>query len=426
VAGILSLAVAAGSGLAIAAIHHFEQQVVKIDVGPDCEGEHCLRDIEPGPCVREACNFLVLGSDSREDLAPGQQGGVLGDASIGGERGDTIILVQVDVRNDRTVVISIPRDLRVEVPGYGADKINTALGHGPNVMVQTIEKLTGLDVNHYVQVDFRGFQRLVRALGGVPICVDRRMIDPLSGLRLRRPGCYTLNGQEALAFVRARHVHGDLIPDFARIARQQQFIRAVIHKVLSLGSLFRYPEIVKAGRSLRLDAGLNLYDLQDLSLKLADLGQTHVDFRVVPARPVEIGGISFVELIEPEAGRLFDRLGDGRRLGNLGRAEPLTPISPANVRVQVLDASSGGRAEEVARYLRRAGFAVVGPRGATPDLVHSRIYWGRNREDEQKVVASYLPTLKEVYDPDLVRASDVHVAVVIGPDFQGVDAFVDG
>ena len=419
-AGLVSLSISAGSAFAIYGIRHFERVVPELPVGPTCRGPECLRDIEPGPCVRDACNFLLLGSDTREGLSEEDQASLGNPERSPGQRADTIILVQTDVRNDRTIVLSIPRDLRVEIPGHGVGRINSAFEHGPNTMIRTVERLTGLEVNHYVQVNFEGFRDMVDALGGVPICIDRPMTDRLAGLRLERAGCHNLQGDQALAFVRARHVEGDLIPDFSRIARQQQFIRAVIQKALSVGAVFNYPEIVAAaGDNLKRDRNLNLYELQDLSVRLADLGQESVDFRVVPARPVQIDGASYVEMVEPSASRLLDRIRRGVPLGSIGKAEPGTPISPANIEVRVWDADSQGRADDVAGYLRRAGFVVTMVEAAPPEFDRSLLLWGHGAGNQQRVVSSYLPTLSDVYDNRNTRGSEITVVIAAG--FQGLD-----
>ena len=410
---VLSLGIAAGSGLAIASIRHFERTLVKIDVGRGCRGAGCLRDIEPGPCIREACNFLIIGSDSRRGFRRNTQ--------VEGQRADTIIVVQTDVRNDRTVVLSIPRDLRVRIPGDGWNKINTAFERGANTIVRAVEQLTGLQINHYVQVNFVGFERLVNALGGVPVCVNRPMVDSLSGLNLPRAGCYNLKGRQALAFVRARHIEGDIIPDFSRIARQQQFIRAVIDKALSAGAALRYLEIAEAiSDNLKMDRGLDLYSLQDLTLQLARLGQQGVDFRVVPTRPVDIEGVSYLELIRPDAPRLFRRIRDGLALGRVGKEQQFVGLSPANVFVRVMDADSGGAAGEVAEYLRRAGFVVTATEPAPPQLRRTALLWGHGATEELKTVAAYLSTI------DRIRRDDRHtvgreITVVIGPDFPGIE-----
>jgi LCP family protein required for cell wall assembly len=414
-AGLLSLLIAVGSGFAIATIRRVEDRIPKRGVGPGCTGEECIPSVDP-VCIREACTFLVLGSDSRQGLTKKQLSAFGGSA---GQRADTIILVQVDAQKDRTVVLSIPRDLRVPIPGHGVNKINTAFNHGPDVMVKTVEQLTGLHVNHYVEVNFIGFQRLIDALGGIPVCINKPMKDKLASLNLPHAGCYNLRGAQALGFVRARHIEGDAIPDFSRISRQQQFMRALIEKALSIGSVFRLPELIKAVEdNLVVDENMNIYALQDLTRKLGELGQSRVAFRIVPAVPIELNGVDYLKLLEPQASRLFKRMREGTWLGGVGKEAPLTPLSPANVTVQVLDASSTGRAQEVAAYLRKAGFVVPPVKTAPAELTTSVILWGHDQTKLKEVVSAYLTSLDVVRDNKHTTGSVV--VVVVAPDFPGI------
>jgi len=413
-AGLLSLAASAGSGLAIATIRHVEQKVVHIETSPSCTAQDCL-PITP-QCLDKRCVFLVLGSDSRKGV-PKKFGTT---KNSPGQRSDTIIVVQVDAKHNRTVVLSIPRDLRVNIPGHGVNKINTAFNYGPNTIVRTVEALTGLRVNHYVEVNFLGFEGLVNALGGVPICVNKPMKDVLAGLDLPHAGCYKLRGPQALAFVRARHIQGDAIPDFSRIARQQQFMRALISKVLSAGSFLHITDFIRAVQhNLRLDANLNLYALQDLTRKLGAIGQQGVDFRIVPSVPVAINGVDYVQLLQPQAAQLFTRLRQGKDPGRLGIAAVLTRISPANVTVQVLDANSNGNAQKVAVYLQRAGFIVLPVMSAPAGLKKSAILWRSQSADQKEVVVSYLTLVPP--NRDIVHTTGATVVVVIGRDFQGIE-----
>jgi LCP family protein required for cell wall assembly len=413
---MFSLLVAAGSGFGIATIRHVESQVIKVPVGAGCTAKDCLPSVEPA-CIKKACTFLILGSDSRQGLS-----GSFGNSNdVTGQRADTIILVQVDAAKGRTIVLSIPRDLRVEIPGHGVNKINTAFGYGADVMVRTVRNLTGLRINHYVQVNFLGFQKIVNALGGVPVCIDKPLFDKLSGLRLPRAGCYNLKGAQALAFVRARHIEGDIIPDFSRISRQQAFIRAVIGKTLSLGSLFQLPSLVKAvQRNLVIDENLDLYSLQDLTKKLAELGEEGVSFRVVPAVPIDIGGESFVQLVQPQASDLFARIRSGKPLGRLGIELPGTPLSPANITVRVFDAASNGKAAQVISYLQKAGFVVQGPETSPTSYTSSVVLWRPAGRQAEQVILAYLNGLPHRFDRH--ATSGVDVAVVIGPDFKGVES----
>jgi hypothetical protein len=245
-------------------------------------------------------------------------------------------------------------------------------------------------------------------------------MDKLANLRLPHAGCYNLRGPRALAFVRARHIEGDAIPDFSRISRQQQFMRALIEKSLSIGSVFHLPELIRAVQSnLIVDENMNIYALQDLTQKLGRLGQSHVHFRIVPAVPVQVGGVDYLQLLEPQASKLFTRMREGRALGSLGREAALTPLSPANVTVRVLDANSGGRAAQVVQYLRRAGFVVLPVKPAPPELNRSVILWGHREAQPKEAVATYLPSLDVVNDPAHTEGSIV--TVVVAWDFPPIE-----
>jgi LCP family protein required for cell wall assembly len=416
IAGLLSLLISVGSAFAIRTIHSVEANVTHVLTGPGCRqtDDSCLNHIENTGCNQDLCNYLILGSDSRKGSNAANH--------VTGQRSDTIMVVVVDTRINRTTVLSIPRDLRVNIPGYGLNKINTAINHphGPDLMVQTVEKLTGLSINHYIEVNFLGFQSLVNALGGVPICINRPLVDTLARLDLPHAGCYTLKGETALGFVRARHIEGDNIPDFSRISRQQQFMRALISKALSANALFKLPKLIKAVQdNLVLDKTLNLYELQDLTRKLSTIGQRGVTFRTVPAVPIQIGAEDFLRLEDFQARALFEKIRDGKRLGDSGLKPLLTTISPANVTVQVLDANSGGAAQQVVTFLQQAGFVVKGLEQAPTGLTASAILWRNESKDFKEVVASYLTLFPVRLDKKNTSGSTV--VVVVGQDYPGLE-----
>jgi LCP family protein required for cell wall assembly len=415
-AGLLSFLLTAGSAVAIYGIKYFDRQLKTVHINRTDDTS------SPQQCNKRPCNFLILGSDSRKGLSKKEQQKIgTGPGAVEGQRADTIIVVNVNTAEDRTTVLHIPRDLLVSIPKHGQNKINSAFQYGPNAMVQTVEKLTGLDINHYVQINFAGFEGLVDALGGVDICVNKTLVDPLAGLDLPHAGCYHLNGRRALAFVRARHVEGDTIPDFSRIARQQQFMRAVIDKLLSASALLKNPvglfNAVKD--NLVVDDGLNVYDLQDLTRKLSGLGQGGVLFRVVPAVPQVINGVDYV-VATPGATRLFRRIREGRSPGELGREQALTNLSPATVSVQVYDAGSGGSAAKVADYLERAGFQVRGVAPAPAGLHGSEILYRIATRDQRDVVASYLLDWSTKRSTAAVEASGADVVIVVDSNSPGV------
>jgi LCP family protein required for cell wall assembly len=419
-AGVLSLLLAGGSGVAIYAINYVDSRLPAVCSGSKCKGENDLRSVRPNQeCERTSCNFLLLGSDSRKGLSEKEQQAIgTGPDAVQGQRADTVVVVNVNPTLNRTTVLHIPRDLLVDIPGHGENKINSAFEHGPNTMVRTVEKLTGLSINHYVQVNFAGFEGLVDALGGVEICVDRPLIDPLAGLRLRHAGCHDMDGRTSLAFVRARHVEGDAIPDFARIARQQQFMRAIIDQLLSAGAVTKFRELIAAIQdNLVLDDGLNLYSLQDLTRKLSGLGEGGVLFRAVPSTPQTINGVDYV-VATPLARRLFHALRKGKPLGDIGKGQARTELSPAAVTVRVYD--GGGPALQVAEYLRHAGFAVLSVASAPTNLTESAIYYRGTTIDERRVLASYLPDWSSRRDSTVIDASGADVVVVVAGDSAGV------
>lgn len=417
-AGLLALALAVGSGIAIGGIRYAESKVTTVGVGPGCTENGCLPAVNP-LCVNKACNYLILGSDSRAGFTSAQQA-QFGDAHhVTGQRSDTIMLVHVDLARKRITVVSIPRDLRVNIPGHGFGKINTAFDYGPNETVRVVHGLFGMTINHYIEINFTGFIQVVNALHGVPICIDHPMIDTLAGLRLPRRGCYNLQGSQALAFVRARHVQGDAIPDFARIARQQQFLRAAMQKLLAPGAFLHFTSLIDAlSKNFVRDDNLSLYTIKELSQQIGSVGQTNVDFRVLPAVPFALGGVDYVRLVQPGARKFFSALRKGQSLGKLGQGLLLTPISPANITIRIYDASSGGKVDAVETYLKNAGFAVLPVEPAPADLTKSQLLYGPTNAKPQGVVASYLPRLPVTF----TRAGTpgASVVVVIGPDFRGI------
>lgn len=383
--------------------------------------------LDTEPSSLERVNVLILGSDTREGLSEEEQLRKGSPEDVDGERSDTLILAHFDPEADNAVLIHFPRDLRVEIPGHGTEKINAAfhLG-GPDLTVRTVQGFTGVPIHHYVEVSFNGFRSIVEALGGVEICVDRPMFDELAELDLPEAGCYEFDGDTALAFVRARNVEGDVIPDFARIARQQQFIRAVMNKVFSFGSVAKLPGLVTAAaRNVTTDQDVSVTDLIELGRELRSLaevdatGATTVDLRVVPGLTETIDGVSYVVAQQPDARRLFRRLERGQPLGDIGTAQALTPVSPALIRVRVLDA--GGAASEAEELLRDAGFVVLEGAPAPPARSETAILFGKGVRDRAQVVSGFFPGV--AIDRGFARAlGPAEVAVVVGPDWTGPGA----
>jgi LCP family protein required for cell wall assembly len=247
--------------------------------------------LSPGGSAIE--NFVLVGSDSRAGADPtaADAGGIGTEADVSGHRSDTIMILRRDKSTGDASLLSIPRDLWVQVPGHdGKRRINSAFNDGPEVLVDTLQQELGLPIHHYVEIDFSGFKSLVDALGGVQICVNFATRDVSTGLNITEPGCHILGGEQALAYARSRHYeeyredekwHEDPASDLGRTKRQQQFVNLALQTTLdrikidpfsagrlatAIGSSLRVDDEldpIAAASSLRsaVDAGIATYSL---------------------------------------------------------------------------------------------------------------------------------------------------------------------
>jgi LCP family protein required for cell wall assembly len=420
----LALVVAAVSAYAYVGYVQAQDSVRIIPDAPASPGGAASPDF--GPCVEDVCNYLILGSDSRAGLSADEQDQFGTDADIGGSnRSDVIMLVHTDPRLQKAIVLSFPRDLWVDIPGRGMDKINSAFsggleGGGAQLVAKTVEELSGLKINHVLYVDLAGFQGIVQALGGVTMCIPTAMTDPLTGLDVQA-GCQTLDGVQALAYVRTRHQPCDLVPDFARISRQQQFLRAVLNRLLSPSEIAKAPSLIRpVARNLVTTKGFDLADVIFLVKQLEGISTGAVEFRAVPG----VGGFEGTLSVlypDPVAEQIFARIRKGEPLGNLGVDLQSTAPSEANIIVPVVDHDSGGTADEVEQILSDAGFdispGIVDYATYGSEIKGSVIAYKPGHESDAEVVRKYFPNLPllEVTD-DALRGSPV--AVFIAPSFH--------
>lgn len=205
--------------------------------------------------------YLIAGSDRR--------GGAVADDGTQGERADTMMLMH-KAPNGRTYLVSLPRDTLVDIPGKGKYKLNAAFSFGgPKLLVATVEEFTGLKVDHFVEIGFDGVSELVDAVGTVNLCLDQDVDDPKSGLKWTS-GCHDTGGEQALAFVRARYF--DPTADIGRQKRQQQFVSALMHRVMTPGVLLNPAAQVRlagAGtQALRTDDSTGIVDLGRMALSM--------------------------------------------------------------------------------------------------------------------------------------------------------------
>jgi LCP family protein required for cell wall assembly len=204
--------------------------------------KHLVKEQAPG----KPFNILLVGSDSRAFVGNNQalQNAFGNSGNAGGQRSDVTMVARFVPATRQIYLLSIPRDLWVDIPGNGPEsgmnRINAAFNNGPDLLIQTIEQVLHIPINHYVYVDFAGFQNMVDALGGVSMNFPDQLRDQYSGLDITTTGCQAVNGATALELVRARHLtyldsndvwQYDGLSDFSRIRRQDAFFRAMLDKV---------------------------------------------------------------------------------------------------------------------------------------------------------------------------------------------------
>jgi LCP family protein required for cell wall assembly len=233
--------------------------------------KNVLVDYPGRPAQGSGQNWLITGSDSRQGLSRAELRKLAAGFGIGGQRSDTIMILHLP-SSGRPLLISLPRDSYVPIPGHGMNKINAAFSiGGPALLAQTVQDITGLRIDHYMGIGFGGFVRVVNAVGGVRICLKTPLVDKKAGLHLKA-GCQVLDGAEALGYVRSRHLYPT--QDLQRIQNQRVFLRALLRKMTSVGVLLNpfdsIPAATGTASALTVDSGTGLYQLISVAFALRD------------------------------------------------------------------------------------------------------------------------------------------------------------
>ncbi len=288
---------------------------ITTDTGAAAELEKYEKE-RPASIALDAQNILLIGSDTRSGKGNRKYG-----PDEGTQRSDTTILLHLAADRKSATAVSLPRDLMVDIPGCRKPdgtrtkkqfaQFNSAFELGGTACtIRTVERLTGIRMDHHMVIDFAGFKEMVDAVNGVEICVKEPIDDDDALLRLDK-GLQKLDGEQALGYVRARKSVGDG-SDTERMDRQQKFLGALVNKVQSNGVLLNparlYPVLDAATKSLTTDPGLDsLRDLYDLVRGMRDIPTERVQFLTVPRQPYTYNR-NRDELVEPAAGHLFERL----------------------------------------------------------------------------------------------------------------------
>ena len=259
--GILAVVVAALLIISVGMYFYLDGQLVRKNVLVDYSGR---------PAVGAGQNWLITGSDSRQGLTKKQERKLATGFDVSGQRSDTIMILHIPANGLPAVLVSLPRDSYVPIPGNGYNKINAAYSFGgPKLLVQTVETVTGLHIDHYMGIGFGGLVHVVDAVGGVRMCLPHPITDPAAGLHLKA-GCQTLNGAEALGFVRTRHLFAG--QDLQRVQNQRLFMSALLRKLTSPGTLVNpfasVPAAFGAAGTLTVDKGTHLYQLLEVAFAL--------------------------------------------------------------------------------------------------------------------------------------------------------------
>lgn len=324
-------------------------------------------------------NILLVGSDSRAALAPGESRAFGTTADSAGQRSDTIMIAHLDPASNSASLMSIPRDLWVPISnGKGfKSRINDAFNGGPDMLVRTIQDDLGIYINHYVEVNFDSFRQVVNSLGSVKFWYPEPVRDTYSGLNITTPGCYGLDGNMALELVRARHMQYqdngrwtfEAASDLARIRRQQLFIKKVIAKAQDAG-LTKLSALngVIGGivTNVTVDKNFGQAEMLRLAKRYASFNPDRLATFTLPTReaviPVADGNAAVLLPIPDEDKAVLDAFqGVAAPPGAPAASSGVVPaMSPSSVRVGVLNGSGrSGEATQATNALRSQGFSAA-------------------------------------------------------------------
>ncbi|WP_435015274.1 LCP family protein [Streptomyces puniciscabiei] len=429
----LSVVVLASAGIGHAVISSLDAGIARVDA---------FKDMKNRPRAGQGMNILLVGTDGRDRITDRERrqyrlGGVPCHCT------DTMMIVHVSDNRERATVVSLPRDSYAEVPahtdvrsrqqqGPHPIKLNAAYAEGgPQLTIRTVENMTHVKIDHYLEVDFTSFMRTVDVLGGVKVCTTTPLKDSYTGLDLG-PGTHTLNGGQALQYVRARHV--DVASDLGRMKRQQRFLAALIERATSSGVLLnpmRFRDVARAVLgSVRADEGFGTDELLDLGRAMRNFSPSSSEFTTVPIGQMnyDVKGIgSTLKWDQAKADRLFSALRDDKPLtvdqpqrGHGPAPAPVAPVDvdPRQIRVQVENGSGTvGLAKRVDAGLAATGFATTHlPVTAAAHVPHTVISYDPRWDRSARALAAALPGA----ELRAVPGQGPLLRVIAGADFKDV------
>ncbi|MEU8933395.1 LCP family protein [Streptomyces sp. NPDC048409] len=426
----LSVVVLASAGIGHSVMASLDADIARVDP---------FKDMKNRPRQGNGMNVLLVGTDGRDKITEHERRKYrLGGAPC--HCTDTMMIVHISADRERATVVSLPRDSYAEVPPHTDAttgrvhaahpiKLNAAYAEGgPQLTVRTVEDMTHLKIDHYLEVDFITFMRTVDVLGGVRICTPQPLKDSYTGLDLAA-GTHTLNGGQALQYVRSRHV--DAASDLGRMKRQQRFLASLIERASSSGVLLnpiKFRDVTRAVLgSVRADTGFGTDELLDLGRAMRNFSPSSSEFTTVPIGQLgfAVKGIGSTLKWDPAGSeRLFQSLREDKPLAPPAPKRPAAPkqatveVAPEQIRVQVENGTgTAGLGRQMDAALTAAGFAANHQpvTAVRHDVRRTVISYDPRWDRSARSLATALPGSELV----AVKGMGPVLRVTTGADFKG-------
>ncbi len=420
-ATVASVAILLTSGVSWAAAARYSGKIEKVYAGTQ---GGALEDGQP-------LTMLVVASDDRTGLSYQQRKALHLGYEDYGQHTDTMMLVHLSGDGQDISVVSLPRDTLAQIPAFTDSKgekrsarkgklnVAYALG-GPQLMVATVEKMTGVPIDHYAEINFQGFLTMVDSLGGVEVCLPKATTDKNSGLDLPA-GRQTVDGAQALAYVRARYI--DPSADIGRMKRQQKFVAAMASKALSAGTLTNPLTVDRflsaVADSMKTDDSLGTDQMLDLIDRFKGISPSRIAMTTVPisgdVRDPDLGDVLLWDQTKAKA--MFTAMRDDQPMVSAKPAKSVT-VAPSTIKLTVLNGTDvQGLGAKAATDLTGVGFVVVGSPANSPKPVGADtvIRYDERWSESVKTVAAALPGAKLV----AVKGFGPTFEVTVGTGYTG-------
>ncbi|MER5474090.1 LCP family protein [Streptomyces sp. NPDC002935] len=433
----ISVVVLASAGIGHAVVTSLDADIARVDP---------FKDMKNRPEAGNGMNVLLVGTDGRDKITEAERRKYrLGGAPC--HCTDTVMIVHISEDRERASIVSLPRDSYAETPAHTDAvtgrrhgphplKLNAAYAEGgPNLTVRTVENMTHVKIDHYLEVDFTSFMKTVDVLGGVRVCTAQPLKDRYTGLDLTA-GSHLLGGGQALQYVRSRHTDGS--SDLGRMQRQQRFLAALVGQATSSGVLLnpmKFRDVTRAVLgSVRADKGFGTDELLDLGRAMRNFSPSSSEFTTVPIGQMGyvVKGIgSTLKWDEAKSRKLFGALRDDKPLAERRAPRPQAvrvAVAPQQIRVQVENGTAAtGLGKRVDSALAATGFRTTGRPATARDRTVRRTVvaydprWDRSAKSlaaalpgsELRAAPGQGPLLKVIAGADFkrvtrVRAEDQH------------------